>query len=210
MKRTIPARWAFTLTLLALAVAITAPVAAELPDLIPIEARLSPDGMWLSYLAPSEEEVLNVWVEPLGGQEGEPRQVTQDTNRGIRNHFWSEDGKRVLYLQDIGGASVDSKLSVMLDLGRLQDVPAQEQILITQVLDRESFETHDLEVLVSRMRHPRTAATLASITVRLLAAFADSHAGPPPAQPIEMADLQDPSMILRFTEAKTVWHPIGA
>jgi dipeptidyl aminopeptidase/acylaminoacyl peptidase len=101
-----------SLTLALATLAVTAPpAAAELPELIPLEvlfdnpkqsqARLSPDGKYLSYLAPSDKGVLNVWIEPLG--EGEPRMVTQDTDRGIRTHAWSEDGGMILYLQDIGG-----------------------------------------------------------------------------------------------------------
>ncbi|MDX1501337.1 MAG: S9 family peptidase [Thermoanaerobaculia bacterium] len=97
---------------LAVALALAAGAAvAELPELIPIEvlfdnptqtqARISPDGSRISYLAPSEEGVLNVWVRPIEG--GEATQVTQDDNRGISNHFWAEDGQRVMYLQDIAG-----------------------------------------------------------------------------------------------------------
>jgi dipeptidyl aminopeptidase/acylaminoacyl peptidase len=100
--------------------AIARPTAAELPGQIPLEvlfdnpkqsqARLSPDGQYLSYLAPSEEGVLNVWIEPLAGDgevpaeaPAEARMVTHDGNRGIRIHYWSEDGSKILYLQDVGG-----------------------------------------------------------------------------------------------------------
>jgi hypothetical protein len=55
----------------------------------------------------------------------------------------------------------------MLDLGKIQDVPRQEQILISRVLDRESFETYPLEVQVDRMRHPQLQTSLTSLTVRL-------------------------------------------
>jgi GWxTD domain-containing protein len=81
------------------------------------------------------------------------------------------------FLEDIGGSSVDSTLSVMLDLGRMQDVPQQEQILISRVLDRESFDTHPLQIQIDRMRHPQSQAALASVTVRLPEASADQ----PPA-----------------------------
>ena len=81
------------------------------------------------------------------------------------------------FLERIGGASVDSTLSVMLDLGRLQDVPPQEQVLISRVLDRESFETHPVLVQVDRMSHPRSRDTLTSVTVRLPEAVSDQ----PPA-----------------------------
>ncbi len=81
------------------------------------------------------------------------------------------------FLENVGGSSVDSTLSVMLDLGRLQDVPQQEQILISRVLDRESFATHPLQIQVDRMRHPHSQAALTSITVRL----PEADAAQPPA-----------------------------
>jgi hypothetical protein len=65
------------------------------PELIPLEvlfgnptrtqARLSPDGADLSWLAPSEDGVLNLWVQPVD-RSAPPRQVTVDKVRGIRNH----------------------------------------------------------------------------------------------------------------------------
>ncbi|WP_295884721.1 S9 family peptidase [uncultured Thiohalocapsa sp.] len=86
--------------------------AAEPPALIPLEvlfgnptrtqARIAPTGDYLSWLAPSDKGVLNVWVQPADGS-GEPRQITDDGVRGIRFHGWSQDGKRVFYLQDQGG-----------------------------------------------------------------------------------------------------------
>ncbi|MEM6655658.1 MAG: hypothetical protein AAF596_07645, partial [Planctomycetota bacterium] len=57
------------------------------------QARLSPDGKWLSFLAPvavegSVEGVLNVWVAPADDlAAAEP--VTEDTVRGIRSHSWA-------------------------------------------------------------------------------------------------------------------------
>jgi len=97
-----------------LALGLAGPSFADdgLPELVPREvlfgnptrtqARISPDGAHLSWLAPSQKGVLNVWVQPadLGAA---PRQVTADTERGIRRHHWSEDGRRILYLQDEGG-----------------------------------------------------------------------------------------------------------
>ena len=83
-----------------------------LPPLIPREvlfgnptrtqARLSPDGRHLSWLAPSAEGVLNVWVQPAD-RSSEARQITADQQRGIRNYGWSQDGARILYVQDEGG-----------------------------------------------------------------------------------------------------------
>lgn len=83
---------------------------AELPPLIPKEllfgnpqraqARISPDGKRMSYLAP-KDGVLNVWVKTIGQEDD--RAVTNDTLRGIQIHFWAQDNTHILYLQDVGG-----------------------------------------------------------------------------------------------------------
>lgn len=72
-------------------------------------ARVSPDGRWISFLAPSRGkgkgkggEVMNVWVvERHRGVDGEgARMVTHDRKRGIREHFWSGNSRDIVYLQD--------------------------------------------------------------------------------------------------------------
>lgn len=65
------------------------------------QARLSPDGTRLSYLAP-KNGVLNVWVGPVEQPEAaEP--VTNDTERGVRDYSWAYTGNAILYHQDKGG-----------------------------------------------------------------------------------------------------------
>ena len=78
------------------------------------QAHVSPDGRWISFLAPSRAgegkgkgkggEVMNVWVvERHRGVDGEgARMVTHDRKRGIREHFWSENSRDIVYLQDGG------------------------------------------------------------------------------------------------------------
>ncbi|TVQ64129.1 MAG: S9 family peptidase [Phycisphaerales bacterium] len=66
-----------------------------------IAPRISPDGRWLSYLAPVDG-VMNVWVAPIGDVAA-ARPITRDNNRGVRIYFWSHTNEHVLYLQDKGG-----------------------------------------------------------------------------------------------------------
>ena len=67
------------------------------------QARLSPDGSKLSFLAPAEG-VLNVWVGPVGGDlDHDFSPVTADRARGIRAYFWTEDVAYLIYLQDRDG-----------------------------------------------------------------------------------------------------------
>ena len=89
-RKTLPVSVAIAFVLGAAALA-----QGELPPLIPREVlfgnpvkaapQISPDGARLSFLAPSPEGVLNVWVRTVG--KDDDVQVTRDTHRGIRTHF---------------------------------------------------------------------------------------------------------------------------
>lgn len=84
---------------------------AEAAPLIPRDAlfgnptraqgQISPDGKWLSWLAP-RDGVLNIWVAPADNPDA-ARAMTSATDRPIRQHFWSPDSRAVMYIQDKGG-----------------------------------------------------------------------------------------------------------
>ena len=61
-------------------------------------ARISPNGKWLSFLAPVEG-ILNVWVCPVGDLTA-AKPVTHDKLRNIRGHSWAYTGQHILYTQD--------------------------------------------------------------------------------------------------------------
>ena len=63
--------------------------------------QISPDGKWLSWLAP-KDGVLNIWVAPADTPDA-ARAMTSATDRPIRQHFWSPDSRAVMYIQDKGG-----------------------------------------------------------------------------------------------------------
>ena len=84
------------------------------------QARLSPDGRFVSFLAP-REGVLNVWLAPLGHLES-ARPITADRKRGIREHYWALTGKHVLYVQDEGGDENWRVYSVDVDSGEERDL----------------------------------------------------------------------------------------
>jgi dienelactone hydrolase len=69
------------------------------PDVM--QVNLSPDGQWISYIAP-DESVLNIWVAPLGKLE-EAKAITRDRKRGIRAHGWTVDSRNLCYIQDRDG-----------------------------------------------------------------------------------------------------------
>ena len=92
---------------------------------------LSPDGAWISYLAPVDG-VLNVWVGPADDPDSaEP--VTNDTDRGIRIYIWTYTNEHILYTQDQAGDqnwriySVNLKTGETTDLTPLEGVQARIQ-----------------------------------------------------------------------------------
>jgi dipeptidyl aminopeptidase/acylaminoacyl peptidase len=93
------------------------------------QARLSPDGRYLSFLAP-KNGVLNVWLAPLGKLDA-AQPITDDKKRGIRQHQWADDGHHILFLQDEGGDenwrvhSVDVQSRKQVDLTPLDKVRAE-------------------------------------------------------------------------------------
>ncbi len=86
------------------------PLAINAP-LIPREAlfgnptksagQISPDGKWLSWMAPWNG-VMNVHVAPASDPTA-VRRLTNITDRPPAAYFWAPDGKSVLYIQDKGG-----------------------------------------------------------------------------------------------------------
>ena len=128
----------------------------------PVKAspQLSPEGTRLSYLAPSDKGVLNVWVRTIG--QSDDAQVTNDTHRGIRIHFWAEDGKHLFYLQDLNGDenfhvySVDLEAKVVRDLTPFQGVRAanimvdrqhpNEMLVGLNLRDRRVFDMYRIDL----------------------------------------------------------------
>ncbi len=65
------------------------------------QGKLSPDGKYLSWIAP-RDGVLNVWIAPTSNlQSAKP--LTNERTRPIRQHFWSPDSSQVMFVQDKGG-----------------------------------------------------------------------------------------------------------
>jgi dipeptidyl aminopeptidase/acylaminoacyl peptidase len=63
--------------------------------------RLSPDGKWLSWIAP-RDGVLNIYVAPAADPKAS-RALTAETKRPIRQYFWSPDSRQILFINDKGG-----------------------------------------------------------------------------------------------------------
>ena len=95
------------------ALAIAVPAAAQSPTVPLIErtklfgnpsktgGRISPDGKWLSWIAP-RDGVLNIWIAPTAQPNG-ANPLTAEKLRPIRSYFWSPDSKSILFVNDKGG-----------------------------------------------------------------------------------------------------------
>ena len=113
--------------------------ATQLPPLIPREIlfgnpkrarpQLSPDGQYLTYLAPDEKNVLQVWLRTVG--QDDDRKLTDDQKRGIRMYFWTYSPQQLIYLQDSDGDEnfhlylVNIQSNIVRDLTPFQNVKAQ-------------------------------------------------------------------------------------
>jgi dipeptidyl aminopeptidase/acylaminoacyl peptidase len=118
------------------------------------QARISPDGKRLSYLAP-DDGVLNVFVGDVDGDVFNA--VTNDRDRGILTYAWAHDGRHVLYLQDKGGDENWRLYAVDLDSGDVADLTpfdkVQAQIVrlskrhpdaMLVALNRDNEQLHDV------------------------------------------------------------------
>ena len=84
--------------------------------------QVSPDGKFISFLAPYERR-MNVFVKSPGGT---PARVTSETARDIADYFWK--GNRILYVKDFGGDENFHVVSVNLEGGDLRDLTPGEKV----------------------------------------------------------------------------------
>lgn len=63
--------------------------------------QISPDGQWLSWMAPWEG-VMNVFMAPFTDP-ASARRMTSAKDRPIPQYFWSPDSSAILYVQDKAG-----------------------------------------------------------------------------------------------------------
>lgn len=76
------------------------------------QGRISPDGEWLSWLAP-HNGVMNIWVAPASNPDA-ARVITNSADRPIPQYFWAPDARSVMYVQDKGGD--ENYLLYMVDI----------------------------------------------------------------------------------------------
>lgn len=63
--------------------------------------QLSPDGKYISYMAPYEDR-LNVFVRAVGKTDEQALRITHETERSVAGYMWA-DNERLLYMKDTAG-----------------------------------------------------------------------------------------------------------
>jgi dipeptidyl aminopeptidase/acylaminoacyl peptidase len=89
-------------------------------------ARLSPDGRYLSYLAPLEG-VLNLWVAPSDDPNA-AKPITQERVRNIRFYEWAYTSRHLLYMQDANGDENWHVICVDVESGDMRDLTPLEGV----------------------------------------------------------------------------------
>ncbi len=111
---------------------------AGLPTLIPRKIlfgnpvkdlpQISPGGLRIAYLAPSDKGFLNIWIRTRGKEDD--RMITNDATRGIFDFTWGFSDDHILFFQDNAGdendhlKAVDVKTTTVVDLTPYKDVRA--------------------------------------------------------------------------------------
>ncbi len=116
-----------------------------------LSPRISPDGRFLAYLAPSEG-VLNIWTAPVDDLDGAVV-VTRDRKRGVQTYGWAGTNDHLWFLQDEGGNENHHLYVVPRDGGPAVDLTPFER---TQTRIVGSSPTRPGEVLIAiNNRDPR-------------------------------------------------------
>jgi dipeptidyl aminopeptidase/acylaminoacyl peptidase len=114
----------------------TTPQDSQEPSLIPRSvlfgnpqkamARISPNGQWLSFLAPVDG-ILNVWVAPIDDL-SQAKAVTNDKIRDIRGYHWAYTGNHILYNQDKAGDENWHVYATDVETGETKDLTPLEKV----------------------------------------------------------------------------------
>jgi len=128
---------AATLSQNALAAASSTQASAETPLIArsalfgnPVKsgAQLSPDGQWLSWMAPVNG-VMNVWVAPADKPEA-AKSITESKDRPIPGHFWSGNSQQVLFVKDNAGDENFHLYGVDIKTGAQRDYTTFDKVRV--------------------------------------------------------------------------------
>ncbi len=143
---------------------------AELPPLIPRDVlfgnpdkagpQISPDGKHIAYLAPDDRNVLQVWVRPV--DKADAKKITSDEKRGIRQYFWAQDNKHLLYLQDKGGNENFHLFAADLATGKTRELTPFEGVRVQGI---ETDHKHPDTILVGMNKRNKQVFDMYRLTL---------------------------------------------
>ncbi|MBX3080590.1 MAG: S9 family peptidase [Anaerolineae bacterium] len=117
------------------------------PDRITVQ--ISPDGKWLSYLAP-HEGVLNLWVTPtINPSLAKP--ITHDKGRGIRQYQWAFTNQHIIYFQDTDGDENYRAFSVDVESRAVMPLTPLDNVRVIPIHACADFPTEILIGINDRM-----------------------------------------------------------
>ncbi len=108
--------------------------------------RLSPDGQYISYVAP-HKGVLNIWIAPRSNL-SKARVITDDKSRGIRRYFWSYDNQHILYMQDKKGDENWQIYSVDINNLTVKNFTSKDKVQ-SRVLKTTARHPHELLIVMN-------------------------------------------------------------
>jgi dipeptidyl aminopeptidase/acylaminoacyl peptidase len=114
-------------------------------------AQLSPNGKWLSWMAPVNG-VMNVWVAP-SNQPDAAKPMTASTDRPIPRHFWSKNSEQVLFIRDNAGDENFHLYGVDVTSGKQQDLTPFGKVRV--ILIGDSNQRPDEMLVGINDRDPR-------------------------------------------------------
>ncbi len=98
--------------------------------------KISPDGGYISFMAPYEHR-MNIFVQPVNG--GEFKRITSETDRNISGYFWANN-QTLMYFKDSGGDENFHLFTVGIDGSNNRDVTPFGNVvakLIDELPDKE-------------------------------------------------------------------------
>ncbi|QQS30729.1 MAG: S9 family peptidase [Sphingobacteriales bacterium] len=104
--------------------------------------KISPDGNFISFMAPFESR-MNIFVQPVKG--GETKRITSETDRNISSYFWANN-QTLMYFKDNGGDENFHLFTVDTDGRNNRDVTPFGDVVAKLV---DELPEKDEEVLIA-------------------------------------------------------------
>lgn len=94
-----------------------------------LNPQISPDGKYITYLAPDKNKLLQVWIRTIN--KPNDRILTTNKKHSVQSYFWSYNCEQIIYRQSVGSNenhhifSIDIKTKKVIDLTPRKNVQAR-------------------------------------------------------------------------------------